>query len=94
MYRAELYTLPSDTHRVYVLKVPALRFPWDVESAVEITITINSYMMESDDLGGKLAGFQINWSEVQKWEGGHPAAPPQGSEDGNVAPHRVEAMCW
>lgn len=66
----------------------------DVGSAGETTITINSYRMGSDDLGGKLAGFQVNWTEMQKWQGGHPAAPPQGSEDGWIDNVKVKAMCW
>lgn len=37
-------------------------------------------------------GVQINWSEMQKWEGAHPAVPPEGTYAAD--PVNVRAMCW
>lgn len=51
----------------------------------------NSYLLEGN-LSGKLAGFQINWSEMEKWQKGHPNAPPEGAT--GISSVNVRAMCW
>lgn len=43
--------------------------------------------------GTALAGFQMNWSQMESWQRAHPKAPPQGAGDA-VKPVRIIAMCW
>lgn len=64
----------------------------DIGSAERQTITVNTYRL-GGDLGGKLAGFQINWSEMQDWEKAHPGLAPEGNGN-SVEPVRVDAQCW
>lgn len=64
----------------------------DVGEVSDQSIEINTYGGLNGDLGGKLAGFQIDWEEMRKWQGAHPSAPPEGG--GGVNPLKIRAMCW
>lgn len=63
----------------------------DVGTSFNVEMIVNPYEVDGD-LGGKYIGFQINWSQMQKWEQAHPMAPPEGSD--GVRKVRIKAMCW
>lgn len=63
----------------------------DIGPVDDPAMEINSYAL-TGNLGGKLAGFQIDWEEMQKWQEGHPVAPAEGGD--GASPVDVNAMCW
>lgn len=63
----------------------------DTGPVSDVQIEVNPYILEGY-LQEELAGFQIDWTQMQKWGNAHPSVTPEGGT--GYQPVKVEAMCW